>query len=158
MAAARRVFVAVMASVAVLAAGASPAQATTTIRFEATFSVSGVGCGAGVIACGTGFVAQFGSASAIVTSQTTTPAPPCTSATVDATITLTGGTLTTTLSTLRCSPGEADAVLSSGSFAITGGTGVFAGASGGGTVHSSVPRPGEPPFSRTEFSGTLTLP
>lgn len=153
-----RLFTGLLAATALCVAGASPAQATTTIRFEATFSISGVGCGAGVVACGTGVVAQFGSASIVVTSQTTTPAPPCTSATVDATTTLAGGTIATTVEALRCSPGEAKLILSSGTFTITGGTGVFAGASGGGTIHSSVPRPGEPPFSRSELSGTLTLP
>ena len=103
MTAGRRVFIGFLVAVALLAAGASSAQATTTVRFEAQFSLAfDSSCGTGVFACGTGSVAQFGSASVITTAVSVSPAPPCLSVTSDSTITLAGGTLAVRVSTLRC--------------------------------------------------------
>jgi len=141
----RRVVIASLAAAALLAVGAGtgPAQATTTVQFRATFSE--FPCGATF--CGTGVVAQFGSASILFTTLIFTP--PCSQ--FDATMTVAGGTLTET----HGCPSE--------TFTVTGGTGVFAGASGGGTVNCVnfrrlLDRPGLGLGPPCLYQGTLTLP
>ena len=138
----RRVVIGSFAAAALLAAGAGagPAQATTTVTFRATFSE--FLCGATF--CGTGVVAQFGSASILFTTLIFTP--PCE---FDATITVTGGTLKETHGCL----GE-----KGGPFTVMGGTGVFAGASGGGTVNCVNFMPALAHDTRCVYKGTLTLP
>ena len=154
-----RVFVWFLVAVAPLAAGASSAQASTTVPFASQASLAfGSSCPVGVFACGTGSVAGFGKSLVITTAVSITPAPPCLSVTSDSTITLDGGTLAVRVSTLRCSPGEANLLLSKGSFTITGGTGDFAGASGGGEAVNSIPTPSVQPVIRSQLHGWLTLP
>ena len=144
---------------ALVMAGVSSAKAATTVRFESQFELAfDSSCGVGVLACGTGSVAGFGSASAITTSVSITPAPPCLAVTSNSTITFAGGTIAVRGDTLRCSPGEARMLLSKGTFTITGGTGDFAGASGGGMAHNVIPSPTVQPFIRSQLSGWLNLP
>ena len=146
MAAGRQVFIGLLAAAALLVAGAGPAQATTTVPFEATWSK--VGCNG---LCGTGFVAQFGSASIVSVITSFTPGSPCFSFTAVETITVVGGTLTLSEVGSGCvlNATAATPTAFSWTFTFTGGTGVFAGASGGGTGFH---------VGRTHLSGTLTLP
>ena len=140
MTAGRRVSIASLAAAAVLAAGAGPGRATTTVEFRATFSE--FPCGATF--CGTGVVAQVGRASILFTTLIFTP--PCE---FNAMITVAGGTLTETHGCL----GE-----KGGPFTVTGGTGVFTGARGGGTVNCPNFKPALARDTRCLYNGTLTLP
>src|SRR3989442_15403402 len=122
MAAGLRVFIGCLAAAALFVAGASPAQASTTLRFEATFSefVSESLCGSDwPTFCGTGFVAQFGSASIFSTGPL--PDPDCTSLSLvrKVTITVADGTLT------LCQRFRVD--LGFIVFTVKDGAGVFAG-------------------------------
>jgi hypothetical protein len=151
----RRALIGLLAVVMLLAAGTGPAQASTTLRFEATFSefVSESLCGSDwPTFCGTGVVAQFDSASIFSTGPL--PNPDCTALSLrrELTITVAGGTLRL----CQLLP----------VFTVIGGTGVFAGASGGGTasgtVQTRVPasciEPLLLPTCHIVYSGTLTLP
>jgi hypothetical protein len=155
-----------------LAVVAAPASASTTSSFQATFQrhfgagVAPLPCDADI--CGTGTVAGYGAATETVyiTSYRRILGTDCFEATATATITLSdGSTLTYQASATRCPIGNSgDAPGSAvsygnpwsaiGTFTITGGTGVFADASGGGTALDYFAGDVEV----AELSGTITLP
>ena len=155
-----------------LAATAAPASASTTSTFQATFqrhfgaSVAPLPCDADI--CGTGTVAGYGAAteSVTITSYRRIPGTDCFEATATATITLSdGSTLTYEASATRCPVGNSGEAPGSdvsygnpwsaiGTFTITGGSGVFAGASGSGTVIDYFAGDVEV----AELTGTITLP
>jgi hypothetical protein len=157
---------------AVLAVVAAPASASTTSTFEATFQqhfgrgVAPLPCD--VTFCSEGTVAGYGHATGATTiiSVRRVPGTYCIEFTATSTITLAdGSTLSVDASGTRCpvggshdAPGHlvsyGNPITTSGTFTITGGTGVFAGASGSGTFKASSAGDVEV----TELSGTLTLP
>ncbi len=156
-----------------LAVVAAPASASTTSSFQATFQRH---FGAGVAPppcptgyrCETGTVAGYGDATHQfqLTSVTPIPGSECIDFTVTGTITLADdSTLTYEGSGTRCPVGNSHDAPGSqvsygnpysitGAFTITGGTGVFAGASGSGTVIDYFAGDVEV----TVFTGTITLP
>jgi len=155
----RRILLAfiVLAALVSAAVGAGAAGASTTVRFEASFAESlcegGNPCGSAVVASfGTGsYLLHFGDA--LCTAEQ--PAL--------VTLTLTDG------STLRwCQIGINRVDVQggliepfSGPFTVLDGTGVFAGATGGGIqvaiwVHDR--ETGELRVARRHYNGTLTLP
>ena len=155
MRAGRRIFIGLLAAAALLMVGTSPAQAKT-MRFEATFDESSC---LPVITpfCGTGFVAQFGRAS--LDAPEPFPDPFCTSLGLRrrATIVVSGGTLSVCQIGFFLPPNGARTFLS-GPFTVMSGTGVFAGASGGGNHTCEVITLGSRFIARCQYSGTLTLP
>jgi hypothetical protein len=161
-------------SAGLLAVVAAPASASTTSSFSATFQhhygagVAPPPCPTGYF-CETGTVAGYGEATdrSHITSITPIAGTECTDFTVTGTITLVadGSTLTYEGSGTRCPVGNSHDAPGSqvsygnpysitGAFTITGGTGVFAGASGSGTVVDYFAGDVEV----TVFMGTLTLP
>ena len=150
----RRVSVVASALVlAVLTIGATSARAETTIPFEAQFQVTTCDVGG----CGTGSVAQLGSAEVTITGIVLTPGTPCDGVTTEFLITLSGGTITLHLDGDACTPGSSGLFRVSGPFTITGGTGDFAGVSGGGTAHDVLPGSAAGLF-HSQLGGSLTLP
>lgn len=151
----RRVFLVLLAAGSLLAAGVGAAQASTTIRFEATISEST--CGSSL--CGTGVVAGYGKASTTFSggdSRCTTEEPNL------VTITVASGSLTWCQIGLDRVPhptGQGEPF--AGTFTVIGGTGAFAGASGAG-VQTAIwgfdPDTHELRLSHRHYSGTLTLP
>jgi hypothetical protein len=158
----------------VLAVLPTPASASTTSTFQATFQ-SHFGAGVAPLPCephymcSTGTVAGYGAATgkSRITSYTPIPDTDCFSFNTSATITLTDGSGTLALDTsgIRCrvgnsgeAPGSAVSYgnpwSATGIFTITGGTGVFEGASGSGTFLSYFA--GD--VQIIELSGTITLP
>ncbi len=155
-----------------LAVVAAPASASTS-TFEATFQhhygagVAPPPCPTGDF-CETGTVAGYGDATdrSTITSVTPIVGTECVDFTVTGTITLAdGSTLTYEGSGTRCPVGNSHDAPGSqvsygnpysitGAFTITGGTGVFAGASGSGTVIDYFAGDVEV----TVFTGTITLP
>jgi hypothetical protein len=156
---------------AVLAVVAAPASASTS-TFEATFQQH---YGAGVAPlpcdvtfCSEGTVAGYGHATGATTITSVRPVPgtSCIEFTATSTITLDdGSTLSLEASGIRCpvggshdAPGHlisyGNPVSTTGTFTITAGTGIFAGASGSGTFLASFA--GD--VQVTELSGTITLP
>jgi len=157
---------------AVLAVVAAPAWASTMSTFEATFQQH---YGAGVAPlpcdvtfCSGGTVAGYGQASGATTITSVAPVPGtyCIEFTATSTITLAdGSTLSLDASGTRCpvggshdAPGHlisyGNPITTSGTFTITGGTGVFAGAGGSGTFMASFA--GD--VQVTKLSGTIALP
>lgn len=146
----KRLLLTVAVAALVLAAGRTPAAASAASigNLEATLQhhyghQPGDPCSAGF----NGTVAGYGAATLTcsVTSITSIPGTSCFSATYDGTIALAAGsTLSLVANGIGCPAGNSGDALGSsvsygnpislsGRFAITGGTGVFAGASGGGT-------------------------
>ena len=149
---ARRAFIGLLAAAALLVVGVGPAQAET-VRFEATFDESACEIPFPAV-CGTGVVAQFGSAT--LGGFPDFPACIALSLRSEVIITVAGGTLT------ACQIGSAFASdgrrgVLSGPFTVTGGTGVFAGASGGGNHTCEIISLGSTSIIRCQYSGTLTL-
>jgi len=157
---------------AVLAVVAAPASASTTSTFEATFQhhfgagVASLPCSTNI--CETGTVAGYGEATneITITSYKRIDDTDCFNTTATGTITLAdGSTLTYDASGTRCTIGnshEAPGSLVSygnpwsalGTFTITGGTGVFASASGSGALLDYFAGDVEV----TVLKGTITLP
>jgi hypothetical protein len=168
----RKFLVTAILCTGLLAVVAAPASASTTSTFQATFQrhfgagVAPLPCDVDI--CSTGTVAGYGEATVrtTITSITRIPGTDCTYFTATSTITLTdGSTLTYEASATRCPVGnshEAPGSLVSygnpwsatGTFTITGGTGVFAGASGSGTFIDYFAGDVEVAV----LSGTITLP
>lgn len=148
----RRAFVGLLVAAALVGVGAGEAQAGT-LHFNAAFSYEF--CDPSL--CGTGNVAQFGSASVVVTTNSFIPIPDslCAAIDSDAIITVADGTLTEHHSGLACASSPSSRVLQTNeAFTVTGGDGVFADATGGGSVHCRItPRP-----ITCNYSGTITLP
>jgi hypothetical protein len=156
-----------------LAVVAAPASASTTSTFEATFQhhfgagVAPPPCVSGSF-CETGTVAGYGAATdrTTITSVKPIAGTDCVDFTVTGTITLAdGSTLTYQGSGTRCPVGNSHEAPGSivsygnpysitGAYTITGGTGVFADASGSGTVIDYFAGDVE----ITVFKGTITLP
>jgi hypothetical protein len=147
----KRLYLALLVGIAALAV-ALPALAQGTQDFKADFSE--VEC-PGADLCGKGVVHGFGTVTTtlVFTSFAPGPGANCISASADRTQTLDndGSTLLMTASGTVCGT-KID-----GTFAIVGGTGVFEGASGGGTLWGSTTNPKI--FSQVaHFRGTITLP
>ncbi len=137
----------------VLAIGVTSARAETTVPFQAQFQVTA--CDGG--GCGTGSVAGLGSAELTISSITFTPGTPCERVTADFLITLSGGTITLHVDGDACTPGSSSLFRVDAPFTITGGTGAFAGASGGGTAHDVLPGSAAG-LNHAQLGGWLTLP
>lgn len=129
------------------------ASAQSTQDFKADFSEQGA-C-PGVDLCGKGVVHGFGTATTtlVFTSFVLGPGANCASASADRTQTLDsdGSTLLITASGTVCGS-KID-----GTFTIVGGTGAFAGASGGGTIWGSTTSP-KIVSQAVHLRGTITLP
>jgi hypothetical protein len=130
------------------------AEAQTTQSFEAHFANAqqrnAPPCPGGILDfCGTGTVSGFGPASYELQGTGVTPIPnsQCLAVTAVVTITLAdqSGSFTADATAINCFPGNSQNTAKSansfgnpfkatGSFVITGGTGVFAGATGRGTA------------------------
>lgn len=149
------------------------AEAQTTQSFEAHFKNvqqrNAPPCPGGILDfCGTGSVSGFGPASYELQPTGITPIPNsnCELVTAEATVTLAdqSGSLTANATATVCFPGNSQGAPGSltsfgnpftatGSFLITGGTGVFAGATGGGTATLR----GAGAHSALDLAGTITL-
>jgi hypothetical protein len=132
-----------------------PASGETTQVFKADFNEMTACPGADL--CGKGVIQGFGTAttSLIFTSFVPGPGADCVSASADRTQTLDsdGSTLLITASGTVCGPGSQI----DGTFTIVGGTGVFVGASGGGTLSGVTTNPHVVSQS-VHLRGTITLP
>ena len=134
-------------------AGALPAAAQTTQPFKAELH-DNLACPPGFDFCGKGLVHGFGTATTTLNFTGAVPGPgDCLTATANRTITLDGdgSTLLLSIAGTICRQ-KLDA-----SFAIVGGTGVFAGASGSGTLTGTAT--GVPlPSDTVHLRGSITLP
>ena len=150
---------------------ANPAVAAPrTIDFKLIFHASvSNSCPPGVLTCGTVLVPGFGSATATFTPTgfvPGVPAPNCFlgEGIVDITLESDGGTLLLATEQVACTPGASGAApgtLSAGppfqgegTWSVIEGTGVFSGATGGGTASTN--NAGDVTVSR--YFGTITLP
>jgi hypothetical protein len=164
----------VLLAAALLALAAVPAAAAQTVSLEASFQ-EGFGravahpCSPTAFACGRGEVEGFGAATStfeILSFTNLDPETSCADATIRYTITLTSGagTLVLTETGVVCFPGKS--TLAPGSlksfgnpsrltatWTVTGGTGVFAGASGSGSSTTHFAGDG----GQSTLSGTITL-
>jgi hypothetical protein len=144
------------AACALSGAFVSPAQASTSVHFSASFAE--FSCG--VDRCGTGVVAQFGKASFVLNFGD----PLCT-AELPALVTVTftdGSTL------MWCQIGIDRVAVPggliepfTGPFNVIGGTGVFAGATGSGVQNAiwvNDANTGDTRVAHRAYSGTLTVP
>jgi hypothetical protein len=145
------------------------ARAETTVAFQAQFKES-VGIAASKpcdhFVCGTGTVVGFGDATTFADLTGFTPpieGTNCGLATADQTITLVtdGSTLLLEISGTVCFPGNTFEAAPAGeplhveaTFTVKLGTGIFDGATGGGTNESK----GSGDQAHDTFSGTLTFP
>jgi hypothetical protein len=149
------------------------AGAQTTQGFEAHFKNAqqrnAPPCPGGILDfCGTGSVSGFGPASYELQPSGLTPIPNsnCESVTAEVTITLAdqSGSFTADATATVCFPGNSqndsrseksfgNPFTATASFVITGGTGVFAGATGGGTATLK----GAGAHSALDITGTITL-
>lgn len=147
----RTLMLAVLAAVGTIAL-ALPAFAQSTRDFKAEFNEMDT-C-PGVDLCGKGVVHGFGTVSTTLAFTSFVPGPGagCASASADRVQTLDsdGSTLLMTASGTVCGK-EID-----GTFAILGGTGVFAGATGGGTLWGTTAAPSL--GQNIHLRGTITLP
>jgi hypothetical protein len=148
----RIVFLAVLAAFAAIAV-AVPASAESTQDFKAEFNEMG-SC-PGVDLCGKGILHGFGTVTTtlVFTSFVPGPGANCFNASADRTQTLDSdrSVLLMTASGTVCDSRIA------GTFTIVGGTGVFAGASGGGTLWGSTTNP-HTTSQNIHLRGTITLP
>jgi hypothetical protein len=130
-----------------------PASAAGTEEFKAHFHGSPSGCPPGVDTCGKGVVKGFGTVTTSLTFTGAVPGPGanCFTASADRVVTLDsdGSMLLLALSGTICGNKV------TGTFVVAGGAGVFAGATGGGTIVGTA-IPGEP-SDTVHFSGTITL-
>jgi hypothetical protein len=149
---------------------AQAARAETTVAFQAKFKESfGIAASKPCdhFVCGTGTVVGFGEATAFFDLTSFTPpieGTNCGLFTGDQTITLVGdgstllleisGTVCFPGNTFEASMGNGDPLRGEATFTIKLGTGVFDGATGGGTNESM----GAGDQAHDTFSGTLTLP
>lgn len=149
------------------------AEAQTTQSFEAHFKNAlqrkAPPCPGGILDfCGTGSVSGFGPASYELRPSGLTPIPNSNCALVTAEVTVTladqSGSFTADATATVCFPGNSqnahrsegsfgNPFTATASFVITGGTGVFAGATGGGTATLK----GAGAHSALDFAGTVTL-
>jgi hypothetical protein len=163
----------VLLAAALLALVAVPAAAAQTVSLEASFKESFGRADAHpcplAFACGRGEVEGFGAATStfeILSFENLDPETSCGDATIRYTITLTSGagTLVLTETGVACFPGKSPLAPGSlksfgnpstltATWTVTGGTGVFAGASGSGssTAHFA----GD--AGQSTLSGTITL-
>ena len=144
----------VLAFLTALVAATAPATgAASTDSFRAEFHEAGL-CPPGVDICGDGVVHGFGQAATTLTFTSLAPGPgdDCVSGTADRDIVLDadGSRLHLEISGTICKQKIA------GTYEVGGGTGVFAGATGGGVVRGIAIR--GTPSSNVHVVGTLTLP
>jgi hypothetical protein len=136
-----------------LAAGTVPASAQTTQPFKAELH-DNLACPPGFDFCGKGLVHGFGTATTTLSFTGAVPGPgDCLTATADRTITLDsdGSTLLMAIAGTIC------AQKLEGTYAIVSGTGVFAGATGDGTLKGTAT--GVPlPSDTVHLRGVITLP
>ena len=142
-----------LAVLAALVAVAAPAGgAATTEPFRAELHEADV-CGPGIDLCGTGVVHSFGTATTTLAFTSFAPGPgeTCVTGTADRAIVLDrdGSTLQLEIAGTICRQ-KID-----GTYEVVGGTGAFAGASGGGTVRG-IAIPGVP-GGTVHLVGTLAL-
>jgi hypothetical protein len=146
----RTVCFVVLAVVGLIAALPATAQ---TQSFKADLH-DNLACPPGFDFCGKGLVHGFGTATTTLNFTGAVPGPgDCLTATANRTITLDsdGSTLLVAIAGTICDQ-KLDA-----SFTVTGGTGVFAGASGGGTLEGTAT--GVPvPSDTIHLRGSITLP
>jgi hypothetical protein len=143
-----------LAALAALAI-ALPASAESTQVFRAEFRDVETGCPTGVDLCGKGVIQGFGTVTTTLTLTSFAPGPGanCVTATADRVVTLdSDGTSTLLLAVAGTICGHT----AEATFTITSGTGVFAGATGGGTL-SGVILP-DPQGDAVQYLGTITLP
>ncbi len=142
-----------LAILAALVAAAAPAGAATTETFRAELHEADV-CAPGIDLCGKGVVHGFGTATTTLAFTSFAPGPgeTCVTGTADRAIVLEsdGSTLQLEIAGMICRQ-KID-----GSYEVVGGTGGFAGASGGGTVRG-IAIPGVP-GGTVHLVGTLVLP
>lgn len=149
------------------------AEAQTTQSFEAHFKNvqqrKAPPCPGGILDfCGSGTVSGFGSATYELQPSGLTPIPNsnCDSVTAEVTVTLAdqSGSFTADATATVCFPGNSqnanrsegsfgNPFTATASFVITGGTGVFAGATGSGTATLK----GAGAHSALDLAGTITL-
>jgi hypothetical protein len=144
----------VLTALAALVAAAAPATgAATTEPFRAELHEADV-CAPGIDLCGKGVVHGFGQATTTLAFTSVAPGPgdTCVTGTADRAIVLDadGSTLRLEIAGTICRQ-KID-----GTYEVVGGTGAFAGASGGGTVRG-IAIPGEP-GDTVHLVGTLTVP
>jgi hypothetical protein len=141
-------------------AAALPASAASTRDFDAQLH-DNLACSTGFDLCGKGLVQGFGTVTTALRFTGFGPGPGnCAGVTAERVITLDsdGSTLDMALDGVLCPKGSPNGHPSgSGTFTITGGTGVFAGATGSGLL--SVQSTGTPvPSDTAHYHGTITLP
>jgi hypothetical protein len=151
----RRIPLLVVVAAVAACATALPALGATTQEFKAQFhDTPSSDCPQGVDTCGHGLVKGYGTAATTLTFTSFAPGPGlgCVTATGERVVTLNrdGSTLVLSLTGTIC--GQAVA----GTFTISGGTGVFSGAVGGGTISGVAIR--GIPSDAVSFRGTITLP
>ena len=169
----RASLLALTATLALVAVGASPAVAAPrTLNFSLIFhgSVSN-SCPPGVLTCATVLVPGFGRATATFTGTSFIPGVPepnCFTAggIVGVTLQSDGSTLLLATEQVGCTPGASGTApgtlgtsggppfLAEGTWSVIGGAGIFAGATGGGTASTN--NAGDVSVSR--YFGTITLP
>jgi hypothetical protein len=138
---------------ALVAAVAPTTGAATTQPFRAELHEADA-CAPGIDLCGNGVVHGFGQASTTLAFTSVAPGPgdTCVTGTADRAIVLDrdGSTLQLAIAGTICRQKI------EGTYEVVGGTGVFVGAAGGGTVRG-VAIPGEP-GGTVHVVGTLALP
>jgi hypothetical protein len=163
-------FVGFVLTFALVPVFAQAARAETTVAFQAQFKESfGIAASKPCdhFVCGTGTMVGFGDATTIFDLTSFTPpieGTNCGLFTGDQTITLVGegSTLLLEISGTVCFPGNTfeanmgngDPIRGEATFTVKLGTGIFDGATGGGTNESK----GSGDQGHDTFSGTLTLP
>jgi hypothetical protein len=131
-------------------ATALPASAQSTQQFKAQFHDSSPTCPPGTDLCGKGLLKGFGAVTSTLTFTSVVPGPgaSCVSGTADRVVTLDsdGSTLRLAVVGTICDQKVA------GTFEIVGGSGAFAGATGGGTLWGSTNG-----SDSVHYRGTITL-
>ena len=138
-----------LAALSIVVAG----SAQTTQEFKAHFQDFDV-CAPGIDECGHGHIQGFGTVTSalVFTSFAPGPGPDCVTGTADRFVRLDrdGSTLLLAIAGTICEQKI------EGTFAIVGGSGVFSGASGEGTLWGVAIR--GVPGGSVQFRGTITLP